>query len=143
MARPTGTSGSRAAASGSGRRDAASAAVAVRALQLLGRWGRVARGHIALGAGCGCGFGGMIGVTVADFEPEVLDFLHERFARGEPAIADLFASIGFRDGAGGSIEALLGALARSGIASKVAAPLLDQLETSIGSFEAVHGGGRG
>lgn len=138
MTRSTGPSGQRA-----GRRDAAGAALAIRALHLLGRWGRVARGHVALGAGCGCGFGGMIGVTVGDFEPEVLDFLHDRFARDVPALAALFASIGFRDGAGGSLEALLGALARADVPSKLLAPLLDQVETSIESFEAVHAGGRG
>lgn len=115
--------------------------VPVQALQLLGRWTRVARGHIALASGCGCGFAGAMNFSAADLEPEVLDFLRNRFG-ADPAIAKVFADIGHHDGRTGRIADLLGALARPGAHPRAAVDLLAHLASSIDSFEDAHGGRR-
>ena len=90
------------------------------ALRLLGAWNRIARGHVALAAGCSCGVG-MANLQVQDFEEQILEFLHGRHAARAQSIAEL-----------------LTAIARSG--GEEARPILADLERTIDSFEQQHSG---
>lgn len=52
-------------------------AIAVHALQLLGRWQRVRNGHLVFSSGCACSFGGSI--DLAEFDQLILDYLRNKF----------------------------------------------------------------
>ena len=85
---------------------------AVEATRLLGKWTRLAQGHVMFGAGCSCG-AGFAGLQLRDFEPQILDYLKTKHAVGGfSGVADLLSSIA-REGAGGDRLALLADLARS------------------------------
>jgi hypothetical protein len=112
-------------------------APALRAVNLAGKWARVAQGHVALsGMACTCGLG-FVAIGVADFEQHLLDYLHGRHG-ADPQLARLFAAAGYVDGASGSIAQLLRALAAAPAAPPTAAALLDDIERSIDSFEILH-----
>lgn len=102
---------------------AASPPAAVQALSLLGKWTRLAQGHVALAAGCSCGVG-VTSLRVQDFERDILDFLQGK--HGELAQAP-------------SVADLLRELARPG-GGKAAALVLADLERTIDSFEQQHSG---
>jgi len=91
-------------------------------VRLLGRWQKLAAGHMLLAGGCSCGVAAT-SVAVGDYERDILDFLRGRHARAAAA-----------DG----IAPLLGLLAREGAKADLA--LLADLETSLGSFESLHRG---
>ena len=96
---------------------------AVEATRLLGKWTRLAQGHVMFGAGCSCGLG--VGLGVADFEPQILDYLKTKHGVGGFAgVPDLLRSI-VKEGAGEERLALLADLSRS-----------------LDSFEELHGGRR-
>jgi hypothetical protein len=94
----------------------------LRALELLGRWTRLAQGHVFLGAGCSCGVGPG-SVPVADFEQDILAYLRSRHG----------GSVGDRL----DLAHLLRAIA-SGQGGAGSAALLNDLEQSIESFERAH-----
>lgn len=96
--------------------------VPVAAMQLLGKWNRIARGHVALSAGCSCGVG-VSNLQVQDFEQDILDFLRGR--HGDACSAE-------------SIAELLTGIARGREAGAKA--LLADLARSVESFEEQHSG---
>ena len=81
----------------------------VKAVELLGRWTRLAQGHVPLGAGCSCGAPALT-VRMADLERDVLDYVGIRYpaARSTSSIAALL-----RDMAAAPDENLLADLERS------------------------------
>ena len=84
---------------------------AVEATRLLGKWTRLAQGHVVFGAGCSCGVG-IANLRLADFEPQILDYLESRYAiGGVSGVADLLRSIA--KGEGDKQLALLADLERS------------------------------
>ena len=92
---------------------------AVEATRLLGKWTRLAQGHLVFGAGCSCG-AGFANLRLADFEPQILDYLKTRHTVGEiNGVADLLRSIAKGEG------------------DKQLALLAD-LERSIDSFDELH-----
>lgn len=96
---------------------------AVEATRLLGKWTRLAQGHVVFGAGCSCGLG-FANVRLADFEPQILDYLRTRHeVGGFSAVSDLLRSI-----------------AREGGAKKGRLALLADLSRSLDSFEELHRG---
>ena len=96
---------------------------AVEATRLLGKWTRLAQGHVMFGAGCSCGLG-MSGLRLADFEPQILDYLKTKHGVGGFAgIPDLLRSIATR---------------REEDKSQLA--LLADLERSLDSFDELHRG---
>jgi hypothetical protein len=99
---------------------------AVEAIRLLGRWQRLAGGHVVFGAGCSCGAVGT-SVRVQDFEQDILGFLQGR--HGEPARAP-------------TILELLTRLGRGKHDPEKMRALLEDLERSIDSFDEMHRGGR-
>ena len=102
----------------------AAPSASVQALRLLGKWTRIAQGHVALASGCSCGVG-MSNLRVLDFEEQILEFLQGRHGANAQA-----ASVGD----------LLRALAQPGSAGKAALAVLADLERTIDSFEQQHSG---
>ena len=107
---------------------------AFEATRLLGKWTKLAQGHVMFGAGCSCGVG--VGVRLQDFEPQILDYLHTR--HGAAAVE----RAGYRQGEAGSVTALLRAIATQGTVEQPAGQLalLADLERSIDSFDELHRG---
>jgi len=92
---------------------------AVEATRLLGKWTKLAQGHVMFGAGCSCGLG--MGLGLADFEPQILDYLKTRHGiAGFVGVADLLRSIVKTGEQEGQIA------------------LLADLSRSLDSFEALH-----
>ncbi len=95
---------------------------AVEATRLLGKWTKLAQGHVMFGAGCSCGLG-VAGLRVADFEPQILDYLKTKHdVAGFAGIPDLLRSI-VKQGQG-----------------KERLALLADLERSLDSFDELHQG---
>jgi hypothetical protein len=93
-----------------------------KAIELLGRWTRLAQGHLPLGGGCSCGVPAP-SIRVIDLERDVLDYLALRHTSARRI---------------GSIAELLRAIASS---ERVDGPaVLTDLEQSLESFENLHRG---
>jgi hypothetical protein len=95
---------------------------AVEATRLLGKWTRLAQGHVMFGAGCSCGLG-VPGLRLADFEPQILDYLKTKHGAG-----------GFAD-----VPGLLRSIVKEG-AGKERLALLADLSRSLDSFDELHRG---
>jgi hypothetical protein len=97
---------------------------AVEATRLLGRWTRLAQGHVVFGAGCSCGVG-IANLRLADFEPQILDYLKTKHGvAGFAGVAELLRSIARRSGEEKGAELAL----------------LADLERSLDSFDELHRG---
>jgi len=59
----------------------------IEAVQLLGRWTRIAQGHILMGGGCSCGLPA-VSLRIEEFEQQILDFL-----KGKHGVAAQSASV--------------------------------------------------
>jgi hypothetical protein len=116
----------------------ANSGVALRALMLLGRWTRVAQGHIAQGASCMCA-GGLATVQAADLEQQVMAFLADKY-QARPQIAAALQRY-VSGSSAGSIGDLLRETARGleNVSADGQLDLLSDLERIIASFEEVHG----
>jgi hypothetical protein len=105
---------------------------AVEATRLLGKWTKLAQGHVMFGSGCSCGVG--VGVRLQDFEQQILDYLHAR--HGAAAVE----GAGYREGATGSVTALLRAIATQSAGKGSHLALFADLERSLDSFDELHRG---
>jgi hypothetical protein len=86
---------------------------AVEATRLLGKWTRLAQGHVMFGAGCSCGVG-FANLRLADFEPQILDYLKTRHGvTGYSGVAELLRSMVTRNEERGKQLAMLADLERS------------------------------
>ena len=86
---------------------------AVEATRLLGKWTKLAQGHVMFGAGCSCGVG-FANLRLADFEPQILDYLKTKHGvAGFAGVADLLRSIAMKGEGRGDPLALLADLERS------------------------------
>lgn len=113
------------------------------AARLLEQWTRLAREHVAGGAGCSCGHGGVM-LRLEDFEQDILDHLNAKFAGDAGVLALLGGEAGYRVGEAGSVSALLGAVAdgrHAGAGAAGVTALVADLARSIGSFDRLHRGG--
>jgi hypothetical protein len=98
---------------------------AVEATRLLGKWTRLAQGHVMFGGGCSCGVG-FANLRLQDFEPQILDYLGSKHGvSGFAGVPDLLRSIATRG-------------PEAGIDGELA--LLADLERSIDSFDELHRG---
>jgi len=85
----------------------------VEATRLLGRWTKLAQGHVMFGAGCSCGVG-IANLRLADFEPQILDYLKTKHGiAGFAGVAELLRSIATKGEERGEQLALLADLGRS------------------------------
>ena len=114
---------------------------ALEATRLLGRWAKLAQGHVMFGSGCSCGVGSG-NIRLQDFEQQILDYLHAKYsAAGAAALIDLLREgAGYRSGVAGSVTALLRAIAtqREGDGKPLA--LLADLARGLDSFDDLHRG---
>ena len=86
---------------------------ALEATRLLGRWAKLAQGHVMFGSGCSCGVGSG-NIRLQDFEQQILDYLHAKHgSTGQTAITDLLRAIATQRESDGEPLALLADLARS------------------------------
>lgn len=111
----------------------------IKAMQLLGRWTRLAQGHIAFGMSCSC-CTDLGSVQVQDMEQHVLDYLDGKYrAAGVESVCRLLSErAGHREGQSGSIAELLRALASQAdgsIRTEDQLAVLADLERSIDSLD--------
>ena len=94
------------------------------AVQLLGRWTRIAQGHVLIGGGCSCGLTAA-SLRVEDFEQQILDFL-----KGKHDVAAKSASV----------AELLRAIAtqRASVDRGRALAVLADLDRTLESFDQLH-----
>lgn len=112
-------------------------AISIRAIQLLGAWHRVAQGHLPLnGFACSCSLG-IGGITVQDFEQDVLDYLFEKHGNVDE-LKNFFKNISSEKYNTGALAALLRSLSVDFPDATNAEQLLDDLEKTIGSFSEAH-----
>lgn len=107
---------------------------AFEATRLLGKWTKLAQGHVMFGAGCSCG--ASVGLRLQDFEQQILDFLYTRHG------AAALERAGYRQAEAGSVTALLRAVATQRAVEQPAGEpaLLADLERSLDSFDELHRG---
>lgn len=114
---------------------------ALEATQLLGKWAKLAQGHVVFGAGCSCGVGPG-NLRLQDFEQQILDYLDAKCrAAGDAAVTELLRErAGYRSGESGSVVALLRSIAAQGASDEADKwrPLLSDLRRSLESFEELH-----
>jgi hypothetical protein len=114
---------------------------AIEATRLLGKWMRVAQGHVSFGMGCSCGMG-TVNIQTQDFELQILDYLYGKHSKAgaEPVLALLRVHAHYRPGEAGSITAFLRAIATqsSVLAAELQLALLRDLERGIDSFDEAH-----
>jgi len=117
--------------------NAKTVAISIRAIQLLGAWYRVAQGHLPLnGFACSCSLG-IGGITVQDFEQDVLDYLFEKHGNVDE-LKVCFKNISSEKCNTGALAALLRSLSVDIPQAINAEQLLDDLEKTIGSFSAAY-----
>jgi hypothetical protein len=98
---------------------------ALEATRLLGKWTKLARGHVMFGSGCSCGVG-FGNLRLQDFEPQILEYLRAKHGdSGHTAITELLRAIATQD---------------SGKESSARLALLSDLERSLDSFDELHRG---
>jgi hypothetical protein len=98
---------------------------ALEATRLLGKWTKLAQGHVVFGSGCSCGVG-FGNLRLQDFEPQILEYLRGKHGdSGHTAITELLRAIATQD---------------SGKESSTRLALLSDLERSLDSFDELHRG---
>jgi hypothetical protein len=97
----------------------------IEALQLLGKWTRLAQGHVVLGGNCSCGLAGG-SLPIVDFEQQILDYLNGKYA--------------YKPGGPGNLGELLRSIAAqpAGTDSVKWLSLLDDLKRTLDSFDEQH-----
>ena len=117
----------------------------IEAMQLLGRWTRVAQGHIAFGSGCACAGGDICNLQAQDMEQHVLDYLDSKYRNiGAEGVCGLLTSTGYKKGESGSISEFLRVLATQSdlsIPPSQQAEVLADLGRSIDSLDQAMRGG--
>ena len=104
---------------------AARISAAVEATRLLGKWTKLAQGHVMFSAGCSCGVG-FTNLGLRDFEPQILEYLKTKHGiSGFAAVPDLLRSI-----------------VKQGKGEKEQLALLADLSRSLESFDELHRGGQ-
>ena len=115
----------------------------LKAMSLLGRWGRVAQGHVAFGGGCSCG-GGMGPIHMSEMELHVMDYLAAKYAGNAAVQGLLIGTAGYKPNEAGNLGEVLKAIA-TGTAGAVKTEdqlsILADLERSIDSLDEITRGG--
>jgi hypothetical protein len=106
---------------------------------LLSLWSELAIRHVALGASCGCGAGG-ISVRLEDFELDIAGYLEDAGLRSEDAeVAAFFRAIEQAEPRDEPLRALLADVRDEQVAPAVAQWLLPRVERTLRSFAELHG----
>lgn len=113
--------------------------VAVRAVQLYGRWLRVSRRGVPVMSGCACGFD--LAIELGELDAMILEFLMKKFSP-QPQVKTFIARWLVPDQRfGNGLQNMLQEFTHSnhGLADAEVADVLDAMEVSIASIEAYHG----
>lgn len=114
--------------------------------RLLDLWSALSMQHVALGAGCGCGMGG-ISLRLDDFELDIVDYLGDAGVRcGLPEVAAFFTKLQ-QDAQEGSamgsraqpLRRLLEQSRSGRMPRAVSAWLLPKVEHTLKSYAELHG----
>ena len=121
------------------KRASSDTAAPIQAMQLLGRWTRMAQGQIGYGGGCSCCVG-FDNIQVKDMEQHILDYLDSKYrASGAEKLRHLLgARAGYKQSESGSISELLRAIATQAdpsVPSEEQLSLLADLARSIDSLD--------
>ena len=113
--------------------------VAVRALQLYGRWLRVSRRGVPVMSGCACGFD--LAIELGELDAMILEFLVKKFSPQPRVKAFIERWLVPDQRFGNGLQNMLQEFTTSGhgLADAEVAEILDAMEVSIGSIEAYHG----
>lgn len=117
-----------------------------RAEQMLELWSALSMQHVTLGAGCGCGMGG-VSLRLDDFELDIVDYLGDAGSRcGEPEVAAFFTGLQRRTEEGATLggrarplHRLLEQARRGRLPEAVASWLLPKVERTLNSYAELHG----
>jgi hypothetical protein len=116
------------------------------ARELAEIWGRVSRQHLTAGAGCSCGFGGLL-LQAADFELDIVEFLiNDARAERRAPLEHFIEAVAARGPDRYSLPALFEAIAT---ADHPATPSGEDLEFALArlrktltSMDTAHGSNR-
>jgi hypothetical protein len=117
-----------------------------RAERLLDLWSSLSMQHVALGASCACGMGG-ISLRLDDFELDIVDYLADAGVRsGVPVVVDFFNDLQrqIEDGSamGGRaqpLRRLLDQAHRGQLPDAVAEWVIPKVEHTLRSYADLHG----
>jgi hypothetical protein len=112
---------------------------AERAAAVQSLWSQLAMQHVALGASCGCGVGG-VSLRLEDFELDIVGYLEDAGQRCEIEAVALFFR-GFEQQASREqpLRALLADVEEERLPAAVTEWLLPRVERTLRSFSELHG----
>ena len=118
----------------------------LRAEKLLDLWSSLAMQHVALGAGCGCGMGG-ISLRLDDFELDIVDYLGDAGVRSDVSEVAAFFTALQKSAEEGSVmgsraqplRRLLDQARRGRLPLVVVEWLLPKVEKTLSSYAELHG----
>jgi len=106
---------------------------------LLDMWGRLSMQHVALGAACGCGIGGL-SLRLDDFELDIVGYLEDAASRsGIDEVSAFFDELSRRPARPRPLVALIEDSQRDRLPAAVADWLLPKIERTLRSFAELHG----
>jgi hypothetical protein len=108
---------------------------------LLDLWSRLATRHVALGAACACGMGG-VSLQLVDFELDIVGYLEDAAQRsGMAEAAAFFDALQQAQSRPQPLVRLLEDAQQGRLPDVVAEWLLPKAERTLRSFAELHGGG--
>ena len=112
-----------------------------RADALLDLWSSLATRHVALGAACACGVGG-VSLQLVDFELDIVGYLEDAGLRsGMPAVVAFFEALQQAAAAEQPLVRLLEDVRQGRLLGAVSDWLLPKVERTLRSFAELHGPG--
>jgi hypothetical protein len=113
--------------------------LAQRAEHLLGLWSALAMQHVALGAACGCGMGG-ISLRLEDFELDIVGYLEDAGLRsGVQDVVGFFIALQQAGAQTQPLRQILEDARHERLPGSVAEWLLPKVERTLRSFAELHG----
>ncbi|HSV81386.1 MAG TPA: hypothetical protein VLK85_19495 [Ramlibacter sp.] len=113
--------------------------LAQRATELLALWSELAMRHVALGASCGCGVGG-VSLRLDDFELDIVGYLEDAGLRCESAeVVAFFQAPQQAQPREQPLRALLADAEQERLPAAVVDWLLPRVERTLRSFAELHG----
>lgn len=114
---------------------------AQRADALLDLWSSLATRHVALGAACACGVGG-VSLQLADFELDIVGYLEDAGLRsGVAEVVAFFEALSQAEAANQPLVRLLEDVRQEKLPEAASDWLLPKVERTLRSFAELHGQG--
>jgi len=115
--------------------------LAERAEQMLTLWSSVAMRHIALGAACACGTGG-VSLRLEDFELDIAGYLEDAGQRSEiPEVVAFFEALQQAGPRDQPLRQLLDDVQQERLPHAVGEWVMAKVERTLRSFAELHGAG--